>query len=127
MVQLPWGAAIRAAAFEPRVRRVIAYDIMTNGLEFVEMVDWILRGVSIKYVLSSVRFGTRSDRRPTLCSGSPFLLSLPPIESFVADKTIAVNVILVSVAAIWGSLYQTSKIVGGKPERTVVRGNLLIA
>jgi pimeloyl-ACP methyl ester carboxylesterase len=27
------GLAIRAAAFEPRVRRVIAYDIMTNGLE----------------------------------------------------------------------------------------------
>jgi pimeloyl-ACP methyl ester carboxylesterase len=27
------GLAIRAAAFEPRVRRVIAYDIMTNALE----------------------------------------------------------------------------------------------
>ena len=27
------GLAIRAAAFEPRVRRVVAYDIMTNGLE----------------------------------------------------------------------------------------------
>jgi pimeloyl-ACP methyl ester carboxylesterase len=27
------GLVIRAAAFEPRVRRVIAYDIMTNGLE----------------------------------------------------------------------------------------------
>jgi pimeloyl-ACP methyl ester carboxylesterase len=27
------GLAIRAAAFEPRVRRVIAYDIMTDGLE----------------------------------------------------------------------------------------------
>jgi len=27
------GLAIRAAAFEPRVRRVIAYDIMTNGFE----------------------------------------------------------------------------------------------
>jgi pimeloyl-ACP methyl ester carboxylesterase len=27
------GLVIRAAAFEPRVRRVIAYDIMSNGLE----------------------------------------------------------------------------------------------
>ena len=27
------GLVIRAAAFEPRVRRVIAYDIMTNGIE----------------------------------------------------------------------------------------------
>ena len=27
------GLVIRAAAFEPRVRRVIAYDVMTNGLE----------------------------------------------------------------------------------------------
>jgi pimeloyl-ACP methyl ester carboxylesterase len=45
---------IRAAAFEPRVRRVIAYDIMTNGLECFlrplpapaqkELLDWIDTG-----------------------------------------------------------------------------------
>ena len=45
------GLVIRAAAFEPRVRRVIAYDIMTNGLEcFVrplppsaqkELLEWL--------------------------------------------------------------------------------------
>jgi pimeloyl-ACP methyl ester carboxylesterase len=45
------GLVIRAAAFEPRVRRVIAYDIMTNGLECFlrplpppaqkEILDWI--------------------------------------------------------------------------------------
>ena len=49
------GLVIRAAAFEPRVRRVIAYDIMTNGLEcFVrplptpaqkELLDWIDTGI----------------------------------------------------------------------------------
>jgi pimeloyl-ACP methyl ester carboxylesterase len=48
------GLAIRAAAFEPRVRRVIAYDIMTNGLECFlrplpppaqkELLDWIDTG-----------------------------------------------------------------------------------
>ncbi len=48
------GLVIRAAAFEPRVRRVIAYDIMTNGLECVlrplpppaqkELLDWIDTG-----------------------------------------------------------------------------------
>jgi hypothetical protein len=45
---------IRAAAFEPRVRRVIAYDIMTNGIECFlrplpppaqkELLDWIDTG-----------------------------------------------------------------------------------
>jgi pimeloyl-ACP methyl ester carboxylesterase len=45
------GLVIRAAAFEPRVRRVIAYDIMTNGLECFlrplpppaqkELLEWI--------------------------------------------------------------------------------------
>jgi alpha-beta hydrolase superfamily lysophospholipase len=45
---------IRAAAFDPRVRRVIAYDIMTNGLECVlrplpppgqkEVLGWINTG-----------------------------------------------------------------------------------
>jgi pimeloyl-ACP methyl ester carboxylesterase len=48
------GLVIRAAAFEPRVRRVIAYDIMTNGLECVlrplppqaqkELLGWIDTG-----------------------------------------------------------------------------------
>jgi pimeloyl-ACP methyl ester carboxylesterase len=48
------GLVIRAAAFEPRVRRVIAYDIMTNGLECAlrplpppakkELLDWIDTG-----------------------------------------------------------------------------------
>ena len=48
------GLAIRAAAFEPRVRRVIAYDIMTNGLECFlrplpppaqkDLLDWIDTG-----------------------------------------------------------------------------------
>jgi hypothetical protein len=48
------GLVIRAAAFEPRVRRVIAYDIMTNGLECVlrslpppaqkELLNWIDTG-----------------------------------------------------------------------------------
>ena len=48
------GLVIRAAAFEPRVRRVIAYDIMTNGLECFlrplpspaqkEILDWIDTG-----------------------------------------------------------------------------------
>jgi pimeloyl-ACP methyl ester carboxylesterase len=48
------GLVIRAAAFEPRVRRVIAYDIMTNGIECFlrslppsaqkELVDWIDTG-----------------------------------------------------------------------------------
>jgi len=48
------GLVIRAAAFEPRVRRVIAYDIMTNGLECFlrplpppaqkELLDWINTG-----------------------------------------------------------------------------------
>ena len=48
------GLVIRAAAFEPRVRRVIAYDIMTNGLECFlrplptpaqkELLDWIDTG-----------------------------------------------------------------------------------
>src|SRR5271170_4185285 len=48
------GLVMRAAAFEPRVRRVIAYDIMTNGLECVlrplpppvqkELLDWIDTG-----------------------------------------------------------------------------------
>jgi len=48
------GLVIRAAAFEPRVRRVIAYDIMTNGLECVlrplppqeqkEILGWIDAG-----------------------------------------------------------------------------------
>jgi pimeloyl-ACP methyl ester carboxylesterase len=45
------GLVIRAGAFEPRVRRVIAYDICTNGLESAllpfpplarqKLVDWI--------------------------------------------------------------------------------------
>jgi pimeloyl-ACP methyl ester carboxylesterase len=45
------GLVIRAAAFEPRVRRVIAYDILTNGLEVglrplrpqgqKEILDWL--------------------------------------------------------------------------------------
>src|SRR5271165_4060692 len=45
------GLVIRAAAFEPRVRRVIAYDICTNGLECFlrpmpppeqrKLLDWI--------------------------------------------------------------------------------------
>jgi pimeloyl-ACP methyl ester carboxylesterase len=48
------GLVIRAGAFEPRVRRVIAYDIMTNGLECFlrplplpaqkELLDWIDTG-----------------------------------------------------------------------------------
>ena len=48
------GLVIRAAAFDPRVRRVIAYDIMTNGLECVlrplrppaqkELLGWIDTG-----------------------------------------------------------------------------------
>jgi len=48
------GLVIRAAAFEPRVRRVIAYDIMTNGIECFlrplpppaqkELLDWIDTG-----------------------------------------------------------------------------------
>jgi pimeloyl-ACP methyl ester carboxylesterase len=48
------GLVIRAAAFEPRVRRVIAYDIMTNGLECAlrplppqaqkELLSWIDTG-----------------------------------------------------------------------------------
>ncbi|MGC9949203.1 MAG: alpha/beta hydrolase [Bryobacteraceae bacterium] len=48
------GLVIRAAAFEPRVRRVIAYDICTNGLECAlrplpppaqrELLDWIDTG-----------------------------------------------------------------------------------
>jgi len=48
------GLVIRAAAFEPRVRRVIAYDIMTNGLECFlrplpppaqkELLNWIDAG-----------------------------------------------------------------------------------
>src|ERR1700733_3695609 len=48
------GLVIRATAFEPRVRRVIAYDIMTNGLDgFLrplpppaqkELLDWIDTG-----------------------------------------------------------------------------------
>src|SRR5580658_509881 len=48
------GLVIRAAAFEPRVRRVIAYDILTNGLEcFLRplpppaqkaLLDWIDTG-----------------------------------------------------------------------------------
>jgi len=48
------GLVIRAAAFEPRVRLVIAYDIMTNGLECFlrplpppaqkELLDWIDTG-----------------------------------------------------------------------------------
>jgi pimeloyl-ACP methyl ester carboxylesterase len=48
------GLVIRAAAFEPRVRRVIAYDIMTNGIECFlsllpsparkEILDWIDTG-----------------------------------------------------------------------------------
>jgi pimeloyl-ACP methyl ester carboxylesterase len=48
------GLVIRAAAFEPRVRRVIAYDIMTNGLECFlrplprpaqkQLLDWIDTG-----------------------------------------------------------------------------------
>jgi pimeloyl-ACP methyl ester carboxylesterase len=48
------GLVIRAAAFEPRVRRVIAYDIMTNGIECFlrplpppaqkELLDWIDAG-----------------------------------------------------------------------------------
>ena len=48
------GLVIRAAAFEPRVRRVIAYDIMTNGLECIvrplpppaqkELLGWIDTG-----------------------------------------------------------------------------------
>ena len=48
------GLVIRAAAFEPRVRRVIAYDIMTDGLECFlrplpplaqkELLDWIDTG-----------------------------------------------------------------------------------
>jgi pimeloyl-ACP methyl ester carboxylesterase len=48
------GLVVRAAAFEPRVRRVIAYDIMTNGLECAlrplppqaqkEIVGWIDTG-----------------------------------------------------------------------------------
>jgi alpha-beta hydrolase superfamily lysophospholipase len=48
------GLVIRAAAFEPRVRRVIAYDIMTNMLECVlrslpppgqkELLNWIDTG-----------------------------------------------------------------------------------
>src|SRR5580658_10387120 len=48
------GLVIRAAAFEPRVRRVIAYDIMTNGLECIvcplpppaqkELLGWIATG-----------------------------------------------------------------------------------
>ena len=48
------GLVIRAAGFQPRVRRVIAYDIMTNGLECVlrplpppaqkELLGWIDTG-----------------------------------------------------------------------------------
>jgi pimeloyl-ACP methyl ester carboxylesterase len=48
------GLVIRAAAFEPRVRRVIAYDIMTDGLECAlhplppsaqnELLGWIDTG-----------------------------------------------------------------------------------
>src|SRR6202167_5694474 len=48
------GLVIRAAAFEPRVRRVIAYDIMTNALECLlrplpppaqrELLGWIDTG-----------------------------------------------------------------------------------
>ena len=48
------GLVICAAAFEPRVRRVIAYDIMTNGLECIvrplpppaqkELLGWIDTG-----------------------------------------------------------------------------------
>jgi pimeloyl-ACP methyl ester carboxylesterase len=48
------GLVIRAAAFEPRVRRVIAYDIMTNGIECFlsllpppaqkQILDWIDTG-----------------------------------------------------------------------------------
>jgi pimeloyl-ACP methyl ester carboxylesterase len=48
------GLVIRASAFEPRVRRVIAYDIMTNGLECAlrplppqaqkELLGWIDTG-----------------------------------------------------------------------------------
>jgi pimeloyl-ACP methyl ester carboxylesterase len=48
------GLVIRAAAFEPRVRRVIAYDICTDGLECAmrplpqpaqrELLDWIKVG-----------------------------------------------------------------------------------
>jgi pimeloyl-ACP methyl ester carboxylesterase len=48
------GLVIRAAALEPRVRRVIAYDIMSNGLECFlrplppptqkELLDWIDTG-----------------------------------------------------------------------------------
>jgi alpha-beta hydrolase superfamily lysophospholipase len=48
------GLVIRAAAFEPRVRRVIAYDILTNALECVlrplplqaqkEILGWIDAG-----------------------------------------------------------------------------------
>ena len=48
------GLVIRAAAAEPRVRRVIAYDIMTNGIECFlrplpppaqkELLDWIDTG-----------------------------------------------------------------------------------
>jgi pimeloyl-ACP methyl ester carboxylesterase len=48
------GLVIRAAAFEPRVRRVIAYDICTNGIECFlrplpppaqkELLDWIDTG-----------------------------------------------------------------------------------
>ena len=48
------GLVIRAAASEPRVRRVIAYDIMTNGIECFlrplpppaqkELLDWIATG-----------------------------------------------------------------------------------
>jgi pimeloyl-ACP methyl ester carboxylesterase len=48
------GLVIRAAAFEPRVRRVIAYDVCTNALEcflrpmplaaYRELVEWIDAG-----------------------------------------------------------------------------------
>jgi pimeloyl-ACP methyl ester carboxylesterase len=48
------GLVIRAAAAEPRVRRVIAYDIMTNGIECFlrplptpaqkQLLDWIDKG-----------------------------------------------------------------------------------
>jgi hypothetical protein len=51
---LSGGLVIRAAAFEPRVCRVIAYDICTNGLECAlrplppsaqkELLDWIDTG-----------------------------------------------------------------------------------
>ena len=60
------GLAIRAAAFEPRVRRVIAYDICTDGLECA------LRPSRRRYARSSLTGSTPGPRaRSTISLPTP--------------------------------------------------------